>query len=434
MKLSSWTKEEYHNELGCYIKWIHGSSDQSFPKIFCMSAFHLFTAETSTYNKYAEYMLLSIESIIENSDWAVRLYIDESLFNAENKILDVWQTNLDKLVELERVQILVIRMPQYIINEKHIGLLPVIFRYLALFDETTMAMCFRDIDNVWTEQHTYFIAQWLNTDTDLMFFMNQDYSRQEVISIDQNGPILNNKHYTCILSGMWSVRKPQGFKFSSLIWQQMFAYNELYTDFVNDPEYESLPDYKNRFMYGFDELMLSRVMLPALLDFGLTVYAIPIKIWDVATISNLIDPPIVRKLLLSLCPTGLPIIKQIIKDNYWHMSSPNAGLSQYLICFITNLYFQLIVKKPRKFTETFLATLRDRIYPVPILMGLGLFTFHNYNRYIWYPKKNTNQLNGSDLLDKFLTDYEPLSIENLTFNSDLSNSGDGSETPNTYNI
>ncbi len=425
---------EYIPELGCYLKWLHGDQKRSVEKLYCMSAFHSFTKTDgyeryTDYNKYAEYLDVSISSIINNSiDWYVRLYIDDSILAPTNEESVLWHEKLVKLYLLDRVQVISVKMPRYYIAGAncHQGLLAVLFRYLPLFDANTSIMLFRDVDNIWTEQHDYLVNNWLeNGEEELFLFLNQDYKRQQIESLTTTGVILENKFYTSMLSGLWGIRKRHGYRFPYSIWHKMFAYVESYTDFVDMPAYKQCKYYGVRFTYGFDELMLSRVMLPLLLDMGLSVYAIPIKIYDGDYIANLFDEPILRKFFKMLTrPENISIIRSITINNYWHMTTPNAGLSEYILCLLTNVYYRLITEKNRFYSnDTFINALKYRVYPVPLLMGIGLFTFKNYNKYNWF--RTSDRRGGSDIVQQFLSTNVRLSIEELTATSDLSNNGDG---------
>ena len=233
-------ESEYSKELGIYQKWIHGSKEQKINKLYSMSAFQAYYPKTgfvtASYQKYAEYLLITVKSIIllntgdADKDWYVRVYIDESVINIDNPDILIWKHILDYLITQPYVQLIIVRMPRYISHEgtqHHKELLPVIFRYLALFDPNTSIILFRDIDNIYTDQHNYFVQAWLKTNTNIHLFMNDNYKRQQIASITETGLVLEDKFYTTILSGLLSVRKPPGLSsFSVSIWQKMFAYIE----------------------------------------------------------------------------------------------------------------------------------------------------------------------------------------------------------------
>jgi hypothetical protein len=60
----------------------------------------------------------------------------------------------------------------------------------------------------------------------------------------------------------------------------MFAYIESFTAFVNDPKYKGYKFYGVRFSYGFDELALTRIVIPNFINMKMKFYCIPIKIYD----------------------------------------------------------------------------------------------------------------------------------------------------------
>jgi hypothetical protein len=431
-------QEEYNAELGCYIKWIQGNPEEKIEKMYSMSAFHFFDnnigyVEHYEYQKYAEYLNLTVRSIIENSpDWYVRIYTDTSILTDLNGESNKWKEILDNFSDESRIQILCIKMPDYYseTNHNHQGLLPVLFRYLTLFDPNVSICLFRDIDNIWTEQHDYFTNQWLSGTEDICVFLNTNYKRQQICDLTPTDVVLEEKYYCTLLSGMWNIRKSFGYIFPFDIWQKMFAYIENYTDFVNNPEYKTYKYFGIRFTYGFDELALTRIVLPIFMDMGLTFYAIPIKIYDLDSLNCLFDDPILKKFfdLMSDRQT-MSIVKQIALNNYWHMNTENEGLSEYILCILINIYFNIIIGKSSYKNEKFISALQNKIYPVPILMGLGLFTFKNLNRYNWYPIQNVKSTGGIDVVKKFIDQNLRLTLEDFTANSDLSNNGDGPINP-----
>ena len=284
-----YTEEEYDPKLGLYQKWISGDPNQKIEKSYCMAAFQ-FCAPTQgyikqeEYHKYAEYIDISVMSIINNSkDWYIRIYIDESILTDLNPDSVIWRQKLDMFKLQPRVQIVCIKMPRYFIEETHCheGLLAVMFRYLTIFDPNVSICLFRDIDNVWTDQHHYFVEKWLERGDDVCVFLNQNYKRQQAIGLTPTDIILEDKYYTTVLSGLWNIRKPFDYVFPKTIWQKIYIYIEDYTKFAFDPQYIGYKYYGIRFSYGFDELALSRILIPILINTGSSFYAIPIKIYDV---------------------------------------------------------------------------------------------------------------------------------------------------------
>jgi hypothetical protein len=412
-------QSEYDQKLGCFLKWIHGNPNEIVEKMYSMSVFHFYTELSGftkhyTYQKYATYLRLSVESILEKTtDWKIRLYIDESILTEKNEESLVWKSLLEKFKISDRIQIICVKFPQYFFQDSntHQGLLAVLFRYLALFDPNVGICLFRDIDNIWTEQHNYFVDKWINSNTDICLFLNSGYKRQQISDLTVNDVILEDTFYTTILSGLWNIRKKIGYIFPISIWQKMFAYTESYTDFVNNIDYINYKFYKVRFTYGFDELILTRITLPIFIDMGLTIYAIPIKIYNIDYFKNLFNPSINKFLRTITSKSNTDLMLNIILTKYWDMNSHNAGLSQYLICLITNIYYKIITKQSFIKNEQLINTLKYSIYPVPLLMGIGLFTFKNYYKYEWYPNKKL--IAGTNIVDKFVINNERLSFEDL---------------------
>ena len=435
-------EREYDTQLGCYIKWLHGNPNQVINKMYSVSAFHFFTSFTGyithdIYYKYAEYLEQFTLSIINNSpDWFVRIYVDESIFTLKNKENIVWRKKLTNIMH-ERVQLICIKMPRYYIpeSENHQGLLPVIFRYLPLFDPNVNICLFRDIDNIWTDQHQYFIDRWLSGDEDICLFLNKDYKRQQMKDLTKEDIILEEKYYTTILSGLWSIRKAEGYTFPIEMWYKIFAYLESYTDFVNDNKYIGYKFHKIRFTYGFDELSLTRILMPMFINMSLTFYAIPLKIYDVNYLNNLFEEPALNKFFKVLTYKGnIDIIKNIIIKDYWQMKTENAGLSQYMLCLLTNIYFNLITKKSKYYkNEIFLNILKTKVYPAPLLMSIGLFTFKNYKKYNWYPLNHIDTYSGSNIMETFLSTNKKITLDEFTANSKSSNE-EKEDQVNPYHI
>jgi hypothetical protein len=90
-------EEEYDPYLGLYQKWLHGNKNESLEKVFSFSAFQYWDKKSgyikmTDYQKYAEYLYLSVTSIIENTkEYYIRLYIDESLLTDKNPDKLIWE-------------------------------------------------------------------------------------------------------------------------------------------------------------------------------------------------------------------------------------------------------------------------------------------------------------------------------------------------------
>jgi hypothetical protein len=421
------TDNEFNSSLGCYIKFIHGNPEQKIEKIYSFSAFQNFDrlkgyVKEEPYQKYAEYLDISIMSIIENStDWFIRLYIDESLLSDLNPDQFIWGLKLERF-KIPRVQIVCIKFNRYynIAYNNHHGFVAVMFRYLALFDPNLSIILLRDIDNIWTEQHEYFVNKWIERGDDVCLFLNQNYKRQQLIGLTENDVILEDKYYTSILSGIWSIRKNMGTSFPITIWHKLFGYIESYTDFVYNANYIQYKYYGNRFSYGFDEISLSRIAIPIFIQMGLTFYCIPIRIYDVEYFKKLFEEPVLNKFIRNLSDTvTLNTVKDILITKYWDLSSKTAGLSQHILCLMTNIYFSLITGKSAVYkNQTFINNIKTRVYPNPILMGVGLFTFKNYQKYNWYTMiiDNKTKLGGESAMNKFLVGTK-LTIDDFTANT-----------------
>ena len=192
-------ENEYNPQLGVYQKWICGDKSQKVEKIFSFSAFQTYYESTgfeavSTYQKYAEYLYLSVSAITTNMlDWYARIYIDESILNPKNPDNNIWINKIEMIKTMPRVQMICVKFPRYYLSVNcHKELLPVMFRYLALFDKTTSIILFRDIDNIYTEQHNYFITEWLSRGNDICFYMNENYKINLCKTINLGFNYINN--------------------------------------------------------------------------------------------------------------------------------------------------------------------------------------------------------------------------------------------------
>jgi hypothetical protein len=416
------SKKEYNVSLDLYQKWLHGNKDQQIEKIYSLAAFHLFfrddgfVVNTLSYQKYAEYLYVSVYSILQNTnDWYVRIYIDESVLSDRNPETPIWRDRLEKLIQYDRVQLICVKFPKYYIDECHQGLLGVMFRYLTLFDPNVSIILFRDLDNIWTDQHQHYVDEWLRLGTDVYLFLNSNYKRQHIQALSPTGVILEERYYTTILSGLWNIRKPMGVTFSSSLWQKMFAYIESYTDFVFNPEFKTYKYYGNRFIYGFDEIVLTRIAIPIFIQMGLKFHSIPIKIYDLIYFNNMFENPLVARFLRKLSDEEtIKTIKNILIDDYWKMFTNNTGLSQYILCIITNIYFGIANGKSKFYnTNAFINSIRNKIIPNPLLMSIGIFTFKNFKKYNWFPIEEKRSC-GADIVKKFLETNQKITIEEWT--------------------
>lgn len=411
--------DEFDVNLGVYQKWLHGDKNQQCEKIYCMSAFQPWDPVsgfvTAKYQKYAEYLYLAVTAIHEQtSEWMVRIYIDESILNPANPDRKIWKKKFDLLLTLPRIQLICVKFPRYYLPANcHKELLAVLFRYLALFDPNVSICLFRDIDNVYTEQHNYFVNEWLKTEKDICFFMNSEYKRQQIKGLSPTGEIeLEEKYYTTILSGLWNIRKPMGYAFPKSIWQKIFAFIEDYTDCTSRREYKDFKNYGVRFSYGFDEIALTRIAVPIFINMGLSIYTIPIKIYDVEFFKNMFENPVLIKCLRNISDKDtLEKIKDIMINKYWDMTSPTAGLAQYILCILANIYFGIITNQSKFYVnETLKNNIKNKVIPNTLLMSIGAFTFQNFNHYNWYPIAGRT-ICGSDVVKKFLATNKQISFD-----------------------
>jgi hypothetical protein len=454
------SKSEYNKQLGVYQKWISGNPNQKIERIYSMSAFQYYDRSRgfiiADYQKYAEYLLISVESIIQNApDWYIRVYIDNSIMHQHNKDRKPWVKTFDKLLGYSQVQIVAVKFPRYYMeNDCHQELLPVMFRYLTLFDPNVSIILFRDIDNVYTHQHQYFIDRWLERGDEMCFFMNDKYRRQQIGGLADNGDvILEDVAYTTIFGGVWSIRKPMGSIFSTSIWQKLFAYIEEYAQCTTITEYRHHKNYKIKFIYGFDELSLSRVAVPIFLAMGFKSYVIPTRIYDVDFINNMFLNEKVQDLLLTISSSEtLGIVYNTIIKNYWDLDGPNSGLAQYMVCILTNIYYGIIAGKSRAHSHSCIRNLiKNEIMPSVLLMGIAVFTFRNHQKYSWYnsiddtdiDNPTRDHLCGNDVVERYLFTNQRLTLADWSANTYISDitsevgnisSGTSSDTSSGHSV
>ncbi|MGL5936347.1 MAG: hypothetical protein ACRCZI_12080 [Cetobacterium sp.] len=449
---------EFDKRLGLYQKWIHGDPNQIVPKIYSMSAFQTYFHNTgfiiADYQKYAEYLYLTTNTIIDNfPEWVVRIYIDESILHPDNTDNPIWKNKLLMLMTAantaQRLQIIAVKFPHYYTRANcHKELLAVMFRYLALFDKNTSIILFRDIDNIYTEQHEYFTNYWISQNVEICLFMNENYKRQEIQGLSPTEIILKEEFQTTILSGIWNIRKPIGYTYPPTIWQKIFAYIEDSTNCTYKEEYLGYTHYGQRFTYGFDELALTKVAIPIFISMGLRLYSIPIRIYDVEYFKNMFENPLLAKFIKNLAePKVLEFVKKTMIDNYWNMYNAQSGLSQYILCIITNIYFGIIQKKSRFYNnETFINNIKNKIIPNTLLMALGNFVFKNFKKYNWHPLPDKSKC-GSLVVKTFLETNQKISISDwsagtymisvngeIVLTPDIPDDGGGGDPPNDYNI
>jgi hypothetical protein len=410
-------EDEYDPRLGVFQKWLHGNKTQKIYKMYSMSAFQAYYPKTgfviADYQKYAEYLYIATTTIISQfDDWYIRVYIDESIFHPGNSDNIIWRTKLQLLMQYDRVQIICVKFPQYYMSNRcHKELLPVMFRYLSLFDETTSIILFRDVDNIYTSQHEYLIQQWIKQGYNICLFMNEKYRRQELEGLTENDVILKDEFCTSLLSGLWNIKKPTGFAFPKSMWQKIFAYVEETTLCTSRPEYVNYKYYATKFLYGFDELAITKVCLPIFVDLGMTFQCIPVKIYDANYIANMFENTSVTKFLRNLSDEAtLRVVKKIMIQDYWVMFSETAGLAQYMLCILTNIYFGIITKQSKFYTnEVFINNVKNKIIPNLLLMSIGNFVFKNFKKYNWYPMPGKATC-GSLTVTKFLETNQKITL------------------------
>lgn len=353
---------------------------QSKPKVYSLSLF-LLDSQSSAALKYQRYAKLCIDSLLQqNPDWGVRLYIDPTVSN----------TYIAKAFggpsPHPNLQVIRVRMHRYPANY---GLLPVLFRYIPMFDPGVEVCLFRDIDNVWTDQDRFFVDTWLDSDCELTAALNDKYLRQQV----KNAAFeYEDRFFSCIFAGLWGIRKRSAIPAS--LWQFMFAYLEFSTDFI--------PRKQNRFYYGFDEILLSRICIPYFLSLDYKCLGYPIRIYDPVLLANMTNPALIpatpssnavlrtemRKLIAAVqlpfsgnvsdVDRQISTCRDLLVNRYWDIATATAGEAQYLLVVLSHLYFYILSGKyGARYSRRFMTVLRYLVYPIPAVISCGLFTFGN---------------------------------------------------------
>ncbi len=377
--------------LNVSLKFIQGDPHMRLDKVVCMSAFHLFTEgayiKSATYSKYIQYLLQTVMSLyVNHRDWWVRLYIDDSVSSNKNPDAYAWDMVFDFFRRLPTVQIIRVRWEKHYdpMFKCHKGLLPAFFRYFALFDDAVGICIFRDIDNVWTEQDFYFTDKWISSGEDGFMYIDPSYQKREVSALTQDNVVYDGDAFLSILGGVWGYRVNHN-ALNLGLWTEMVACMESSNSCVFEKKYKGFKHYQNRFIYGFEELVLSRILIPRLIMLGKSFKSVTICIWYPEGFSRLFDSRL--KSLhdqIGLVGNVLTKVQSIVMENYWDMESNTTGLSQYLLCLITNIYFRIIVQDAPRFKgQLYLIPILKEVYPTPYLMSMGLFVFKNFLKYDW---------------------------------------------------
>lgn len=384
-------------------EFIQGDPNSPLDKVICMSAFHLFIngkyVKHTLYYKYIQYLLLSITTLYEtNPDWNIRLYIDNSIFASHNAESDQWKSIMNILKKIPTLQIVSVKWQKYYSNryQCHQGLAAALFRYLALFDEHVDVCIFRDIDNIWTEQDFYFTERWIESGEDGFMYIDPMYKKREIVKLTEHDVIRGGEEYLSIFAGIWGYR----LRFTPLDiwrWHQMIHYITTSNSFVYNIEYKGFKFYRNPFIYGFEELALSRVFIPNLLMDGKSFKSVNIKVWQPDSFDKLFDDRLtILHDMIGLNANTKSYVRTIVMEKYWDMESSTSGLAQYLLCILSNIYFRIITEQSSRFENMRIEPLLKEIYPIPFLMGLGMFVFKNIIKYDWRV--------GKKLVDRAVSD------------------------------
>lgn len=380
----------FHPEFGLSLEYLYGDPDQSIDRCICMSVFHLFIeghfVQHSVYYKYMQYLLLSVTSIHTNfPGWFTRIYLDDSVFAQRNIESGLWERVFAILKRYPKVQIIRVHCPGHF-DEKtksHKGLLATMFRFLVLFDPKVKYCLFRDIDNIWTTHDFYFVSEWIKSGSDGMLYLDLNYRKQEIQQLTATDVVRSGNDYLSIFAGIWGYHTPEPLPVT--LWHRMMFYAEHQSHFVHSSKYVTYKFYRIPFIYGFEELALSRILIPKLIQMNKSFYVVPIRIWNVEAFNALFDERVLSiHEAIGLSGEVRDQVRIIITDRYWDMTSSQSGLAQFLLCILTNLYQRIITGDTR--FNVYREILRE-IYPIPFMMSLGMFVFKNFLKYTWSDAK-----------------------------------------------
>lgn len=386
-------------KLGIQTKYIIGNKNERIDKLVSMVAFHLYIGQNfvqhTYYYKYAQYLLESVKYILNNSEWHVRLYIDDSLTSPKNKEKSVWIDVLELFTKYKRLQVVHVTFQQYYdkTNSCHKGLLATLFRYLVLFEDNVNVCIFRDIDNIWTEQDFYFTNQWINSGCDGVMYLDNNYRKQEITKLTQYDVLRTGEHFLSVFAGIWGYR----LHYEALpptLWHKLLFYTLDSNKFVYKQIYSRTKFFAIPFIYGFEELAISRVLIPELINQNKRFYVVPIKIWSIDHFKRLFNEQLESFYdEIGLQTNTRKKVEQCILQQYWDMTSCNSGKAQLLLGMLTNIYYKIITKQSKRFSSNkHLIDILINMYPKPFLMSLGLFFFKNFIKYQWNDPLNINNV------------------------------------------
>ena len=224
-------------------------------------------------------------------DWVIRLYVDDTIPFAGNIGTPAeTQAAITNLQNYANGEVYTINFQK--IHKKiamgHLGLIPVIFRFLPYFDENVTTCFIGDADNYCSFLMKDVLEKFHASDSKLLIFKTAlGYARISPEYPDKKDCIEN------FLAGMFGFKKEQGEILNPNIWLDLFIFMDFYYKkmYIDSPLNETttthtknyvamcslavkIPD--SPFFYGFEELALTYIFPLYINKFNINVFMIPI--------------------------------------------------------------------------------------------------------------------------------------------------------------
>jgi hypothetical protein len=237
-----------------------------------------YTDDRKPFHFYCEVLLNAIKTYNKYlPDWIIRLYVDDTIPNDENdkslptqavKVIHFFKT--DTKAELFNVS-----FDEFKQNKKHYSLIPVLFRYLALFDNKINTCFMGDVDNVCSLHLADILKTFSKSDNEVLIF-------KPVSSYDRN--LTQSKCADNFLAGMIAFKKKSGTVLNSDIWHSFFIFIDDYFKNMSSAVQSNkctiqFNTIKSPFYYGFEENGLTAVFALVFNKLKTKVMTIPLC-WD----------------------------------------------------------------------------------------------------------------------------------------------------------
>jgi len=229
-------------------------------------------------------------------DWTIRLYIDNTIpiygadgttpdIDSQVSLPDETKAVLNEFLNTENInlELMLVENISFIKNNKHYKLIPVIFRYLSMFDPSVTTCFIGDIDNLCT-RHLAEILKIFSTSTSkfLIFKPTSSYSR----------PYFDNKCIDNFLAGMIGFNKDIDTIINPKIWSCLlkfidYYYQKLYveTGILKHTKCTTSVTLDSPFYYGFEESGFTTIFAYLINQRALPITTIPL-IFEISLIPH----------------------------------------------------------------------------------------------------------------------------------------------------